>query len=202
MHHELFRYLSPGICFVTPIYLVVCWVALTFPEFDPLKDFIFVGGAAAIPALAMPLGWWLFHCYRGYRSLFSSGYEKKPFVETIRKSLNVVFDPKRKHYYIDFSCIDAKLGWRDFTLEAFLTIFYPFNSKRSKERVQKNPNPTLGFAEPVSDLLLFPNASYDYARSISSVRYGLDSSLFALILGFIMATASLFCSTILTEKSF
>jgi phosphoserine phosphatase len=43
--------------------------------------------------------------------------------------------------------------------------------------------------EPVSDLILFKDASYDYARSISSARYSIWVSLFSFIVGSVLAIA-------------
>ncbi|MDQ1591874.1 MAG: phosphorylcholine phosphatase [Pyrinomonadaceae bacterium] len=192
MEHELFRYLSPGITFIVPIYLAACWAVVNTERGESIRDFILLGGSATVPALAIPLGWWIYNCYRAFRHITTSSYEEKPFVRVIREGLKVIYDPARRSYYIDFTCINKDVGWRSFSERAFLIVFHPFvKGRRARLREQRKGKLSLGYLEPVSDLLLWPNPTYDYARSISSVRYGIDSSFFAFIFGLLIGLASL-----------
>lgn len=192
MEHELFRYLSPGICFISPIYLAACWAVLNSERGNSLREFILIGGAATVPALAIPCGWYIYNAFRAFRHITTTSYEEKPFVKVIRDNLKTVYDSKNICYYVDFACINKEIGWRRLSEAAFFIIFHPFKKGRSvRLRELRRGKCTLGYLEPVSDLLLWTSSTYDYARSISSVRYGIDSSIFALLFGLLLGASSL-----------
>lgn len=183
MDHQSFRFYIPGVVFLTPIYFVICYITTHNYADTELRSFVLIGGIAAFPAIALPIGWWIYNIYRVWWILWTKGYENKDFVRLICKDTTPFFCPLTRSIHINFSHIAGIESWIKMDAELFRKTFYPFTSKaKFKEEIRrKGVYPK--FAEPLSDFILWKDSGYDYARSISSVRYGLESSIFALILG-------------------
>ena len=183
MDHQSFRFYIPGIVFLIPIYLITCWITVNYYTDSDFRVFVLVGGITTFPVISLPVGWWIYNAYRVWWLIFTKGgYENKDFVKLIRKDTKPFYSPLTKSILIDFSHIKHIESWINFELDIFRKTFYPFTSKNNfqKEIEKKGVHPK--FTEPLSDLILFTDKGYDYARSISSVRYGLESSTFALAL--------------------
>jgi hypothetical protein len=188
MDHQSFRYYIPGVTFIFPIFLVACWITINNYKDSDVRLFVLVGGITAFPTIALPIGWWIYNAYRVWWLFWTKGgYENKEFVNLIRKDTKPFYSPLIDSILIDFSHIKEIESWIKIDMEVFRKTFYPFTSRTNfkNEIQQKGINPK--FTEHLSDYILFKDRGYDYARSISSVRYGLESSLFALGLGVIFA---------------
>ncbi|HSM87723.1 MAG TPA: hypothetical protein VLT16_16325, partial [Candidatus Limnocylindrales bacterium] len=197
MSHELFRYLIPGIFFYLPIYITAALIGVLKPhtQFEILLVFAGKEAITLISVLVLPTGWLVYHAWRAYWQLFRGGYEKREFLNRIRQSVRTYEQPNQARTAVDFSSLlGRKVGVRWFTASEFSTVFDPFKTIPSvgfnaitKRKIRENGRRFyLHFVEPVSDLILFEDASYDYARSISSARYGLWVSVFSLIPGSIV----------------
>lgn len=151
---------------------------------DPdIRVFVLVGGITTFPIIALPTGWWIYNIYRVcWLYLTKGGYEKKEFVNLVRQKTMPFYSPALKSILINFSHIKDIESWIKFDPEVFRKTFYPFSSKskflNEIERIGIRPK----FTELLSDIILFKDKGYDYARSISSVRYGIESSIFALVI--------------------
>jgi phosphoserine phosphatase len=188
MDHQSFRYYIPGIVFLLPIYAVACWITVTNYTNSDIRVFVLLGGITTFPVIALPVGWWIYNTYRvWWLILTKGGYENKDFVKLICKDTKPFYSPYNQSILIDFSYIKNIGSWIKFDLDIFRRTFYPFTSNTAfeKEIQQKGIRPK--FMEPLSDYILFQENGYDYARSISTVRYGLESSIFALLLSSLYA---------------
>lgn len=188
MDHQSFRYYIPGIVFLIPIYVVTCWITISKVTDSDIRVFVLVGGITTFPTISLPIGWWIYNAYRvWWLKLTKGGYENKDFLQLIRNYTKPFYSPLTNSILIDFTQIKGIESWLKIEPELFRKTFYPFTSKiKFKEEIkQKGVHPK--FTEPLSDFILFKDSGYDYARSISSVRYGLESSVFAIILGGIYA---------------
>lgn len=186
MDHQSFRYYIPGIIFLLPIYAVACWITANNYTDSDIRLFVLVGGITTFPLIALPIGWWIYNAYRvWWLILTKGGYENKDFIKLIRKDTKPFFSPLTQSILIDFSHIKEIKSWIKFDPDIFRKTFYPFTSKNQFSNEIKEKGIQLKFTEPLSDMILFKDKGYDYARSISSVRYGFESSVFALILSII-----------------
>lgn len=188
MDHQSFRFYIPGIVFLIPIYLVVCWITVNYYTDSDFRTFILLGGITTFPVIALPIGWWIYNAYRVWWLILTrGGYENKEFVKLIRKDTKPFYSPLTHSILIDFSHLKDIKSWINIDPDIFRKTFYPFTSYKNflKEIKQKGIHPK--FTEPLSDYILFKDDGYDYARSISSVRYGLESSVFALMLSILYA---------------
>src|SRR5664280_92259 len=184
MDHQAFRFYIPGIVFLIPIYFVACWIAINNYTDSDIRAFVLVGGITTFPAIALPVGWWIYNAYRVWWLKWTKGgYENKDFVKLIRKDTKPFYSPLTDSILIDFSHIKDIESWITIELDLFRKTFHPFSSKSKfmVELEQKGVHPK--FTEPLSDFILWKDRGYDYARSIASVRYGLESSVFAFFLG-------------------
>ena len=188
MDHQSFRFYIPGVSFLFPIFLVACWITVKNYHDSDVRLFVLVGGITAFPTIALPIGWWIYNAYRvWWLILTKGGYENKTFVKLISKDIKPFYSPLNNSILIDFCHIKGIESWIKFDLDIFQKTFYPFTSKaKFKEEIQqKGVHPK--FTESLSDFILFKDNGYDYARSISSVRYGIESGIFAIGLGGIYA---------------
>jgi phosphoserine phosphatase len=190
MSHEFFRYLIPGIVFYLPLYFWTGWKWLNNqgdPHFDS-KEYV-----AFLSVLVMPTGWLVYSAWRAFWQLGLGGYEKRHFLDRVREVVPVYDQEDRARTVVDFSqLLGEKVGMRWFSRREFDAVFDPFKkfpSLRFKHPQSNGRRRFLHFVEPVSDLVLFNNASYDYARSISSARYSIWVSLFSLGCGSLLAFA-------------
>lgn len=198
MAHEFFRYLIPGIIFFLPL----CGVAGGMYLFH--GDALFVerlkSAGALIGVVAVPVGWFIYQAWRTVWHLYRGGYEPRDFLERIRHAVRVYRQESLSRTLVDFTpVLGKKVGMRWFTAEEFECVFDPFrqivckvgfNSQSEREKRARGRKWHLHFVEPVSDLMLFANQSYDYARSVASARYGISVSIFALICGSIVSLAT------------
>lgn len=188
MDHQSFRFYIPGIVFLTPIYIVICFITITQLNDSDTRVFVLVGGITAFPALALPVGWWIYNAYRVWWLVWTKGgYEKKDFVEIIRRRTNPFYCPLNETILIDFSHINEIKSWIKIDPDIFRKMFFPYSSDATFSKEIKAKKIHLKFTEALSDSILWKDGGYDYARSISSVRYGLESSVFAIFLGGIYA---------------
>jgi len=203
MSHEFFRYLIPGIVFYLPLYVAagLTWLGLKNRSILDLllnKDYV-----AFLSLLVLPTGWLIYHSWRSFWQLYQGGYEKRDFLNRIREAVSI-YDQENKDQendsrtIVDFSALlGKKVGMRWFNRKEFDTVFDPFkdlsswrfNSQRRRHERSCGRRRFLHFVEPVSDLILFKDASYDYARSISSARYSIWVSLFSFMVGSVLAIA-------------
>lgn len=181
MDHQSFRFYIPGIVFLVPIYFVICWITVNYYSDAEVRTFVLVGGITTFPVISLPVGWWIYNAYRVWWLLFTKGgYENKAFVKMIRKETKPFYSPVNQSILIDFSHIRRIESWISIDLDTFRRTFYPYTSKKSYYRQIERDGIVPKFTEPLSDFIMFQDEGYDYARSISSVRYGLESSVFAL----------------------
>jgi phosphoserine phosphatase len=193
MDHQSFRFYIPGIVFLIPIYFVICFITVKYLTNADIRVFVLVGGITVFPALALPLGWWIYNAYRVWWLKFTQGgYENKEFVRLIRKDMKSFYSPANNAIIIDFTHIKGIESWIKMNIDLFGKVFYPFTTHNKYKRLIRTQDIKPKFTEPLSDYVLFNDNSYDYARSISSVRYGLESSVFAIFLGGIYAIG-LYC---------
>lgn len=188
MDHQSFRFYIPGVVFLIPIYIVICWITVMNYKNSDIRVFVLVGGITTLPALALPIGWWIYNSYRVcWIKISRGGYENKDFIKLIKKDTKPFYSPLTNSVLIDLSLIKSIESWMTFDLEIFRKIFYPFTNKNRFRTEIEQKGISLKFTEPLSDIILFKDNTYDYARSISSIRYGIESSVFAIILGSLFA---------------
>jgi phosphoserine phosphatase len=183
MDHQSFRFYIPGIVFLIPIYIVVCYITIYNFGDSNIREFVLIGGITTFPAIALPIGWWIFNAYRVWWIMLTKGYENKDFVKLIRKDTKPFYCPLTDSILIDFSDIGDIKSWIKIDIELFRKTFCPFTSKIKFKEEIKTTGIHPKFTEPLSDFILWKDSGYDYARSISTVRYGLESSVFAILLG-------------------
>jgi HAD superfamily phosphoserine phosphatase-like hydrolase len=198
--HEFFRYLMPGIFFYLPLFVIAGTVYLFTGDpslLHKLKDY-----AAFITVSSLPTGWVLYQAWRAVWQLGGGGYEPKQFLMRVRDSLKTYRQESLSRTVLDFSrIVSPPIGFLWFTEDEFDTVFDPFKNikgafgfhgKRRRLERAAGRRWYLHLVEPVSDLTLFREASYDYARSVASARYGISVSYFALLCGAITATGASF----------
>ncbi len=179
MTHEAFRLIIPGLCFWLPVFAVRLVALEDYASFAILAGAI----AAAVP----PTGWVLYGGFRVFRRIIGKTYETKRFVEMFRERLRAVYAPGSQAVFLDFRSIRPDLGRWKLDIATYLDTFCPFRGRTSATSVDPGWVTRIPFLEHLLDLTLFKEKSYDYARSISSVRYGLSSALYSLVLGSIAA---------------
>lgn len=186
MDHQSFRFYIPGIIFLFPIYAASCWIITNYYNNVDLRQFVLIGGITVFPAIALPVGWFIYNIYRViWLRLTHGGYENKEFNKLVCQNTKPFYCPLFNKVLMDFSKIIKNSSWIKFDIDTFRHTFYPYMSKRRFLKEIYKIGFSLKFTEHLSDHVLFEDKSYDYARSISSVRYGLESAVFALILGVI-----------------
>jgi len=173
MQHLLFRYLIPGIFLLIPSYICIFTLGKSNEDTKSL--------IALTTAIVVPLGYIFFQVYRIFWQNVHLGYETSTFVNIIRDNLKIFIIPNKSKVFIDFRKIMPSIGIRWFTFSEFKEVFNPFAKNNKKDMFY------LHFLEPVSDVILFSQSSYDYARSISTVRYSAGVSMIALIAGSVIA---------------
>lgn len=191
MAHEFFRYLIPGVVFYLPLYIAAGLVYLCTGDstlLRKIKDY-----TTFLSLLVLPTGWFVYQAWRVLWQVYRGGYEPKSFLGRIRRSVRVYHQESQSRTVVDFSPIlGKKVGVRWFTDEEFESTFDPFKKIRSSFWFQSRRGIVeraagrrrfLHFVEHVSDLILFADHSYDYARSIASARYGMWVSAFAFVYG-------------------
>lgn len=190
---ELFRHLIPGLIFWLPT------LALLTMGFETPKDEGQVW-ATVIFAATPPVGWLI---YQNFRALWlgwpAYGYENAPFVRVLRQNLRFRWDPAMQRVLVDFRRISERLGVRKFEFEQFLRCFHWRSFAKYQRPITRRHQPSLGdraiadmgtlSLEPLADLLLFDDSSFDYARTISTVRYAYMTAAFALANGLIFAAS-------------
>lgn len=187
MDHQSFRFYIPGIIFLTPIYIVLCHIAIQVNTDAEIRSFILLGGIATFPAIALPIGWWIYNAYRVWWLFWTKGYENKDFVKLICRDTKPYYCPVSQTININLTHIKGIGSWIKIPPELFRKTFYPLTSVKSFKKEIKKNGIQPKFAEPLSDFLLWKDSGYEYARSISTVRYGLESTVFALLTGLIYA---------------
>lgn len=188
MDHQSFRYYIPGIIFLLPIYFIICWITVTNYTDSDIRVFVLLGGITTFPVIALPIGWWIYNAYRvWWLILTNGGYENKDFVRLMRKDIKPFYSPLLQSILIDFSHLKGIESWIKFDMDMFRKTFYPFTSKVCFKNEIEQKGIHLKFTEPLSDYILFKDTGYDYARSISSVRYVFESSFFAFALSILYA---------------
>jgi len=160
-----------------------------------IKDY-----TAFLSLLVLPTGWLIYQAWRTWWQVYRGGYEPRGFLDHIRETVRVYHQEDRSRTIVDFSAVLGKrVGMRWFAQKEFESVFDPFKNIKSsfgfqsKEKRAKRANCRscyLHFVEPVSDLILFPNESYDYARSIASARYGVWVSIFGFSVRFSLGVSS------------
>lgn len=198
------RLLIPGVAFLTPLYILFYIIVFSL-ERDAREGLLLTGFGAltALPALAIPVGWVIYNAYRAIRSISLGGYETSPFIRFVRNHLKAVYDPFGNCILVNLGVVhDSQTqDWRSFSIEDFKTVFYqvPFQFRLPKLgvpwspplRPRATPSELIGdrfsraYLEPVSDCLLFADKTYDYARSLSTARYGFGSGFFGLSTGIV-----------------
>ena len=177
MTHEMFRMLIPGLIFWTPVF---CVLFASMPDKLPI-----IGSLLA--ATVLPTGWFLYSGYRVFLFKCGKTYEQKTFIAMLRDRLKAVYVPYYKEVIVDFAGVRPDFGkWR-MDINTFLETFNPFRKRTTNERIDEHVLTSIPFLEPLSDLYMFQEESYDYARSIASIRYGINCSLFSFIFGFTAA---------------
>ncbi len=190
MDHQSFRFYIPGIIFLFPIYVILCWIIIEHYDNIDLRQFVLIGGIAVFPAISLPVGWFLYNIYRViWLKLTNGGYENKEFNKLVNRNTKPFFCPLQDAILMDFSNILNENTWLKLEVETFRNTFYPFYSKRKFYNEITKVGLYPKFTEHLSDKIQFEDNSYDYARSISSVRYSLEGSVFALFLGLIYSFA-------------
>lgn len=188
MDHNSFRYYIPGVIFLLPIYFVICYYTIKYNLNSDVRVFVLLGGITTFPVISLPVGWWIYNAYRvWWIFLTKGGYERKVFIHLIRKDTKPFYSPLTKSILIDFTHVKGIEHWMQFDPEVFRQTFCPYTSKKRFDREIRKSGIHLKFSEALSDFILFNDKGYDYARSISSVRYSMESSSFALILSIIYA---------------
>ena len=108
MDHQSFRFYIPGISFLTPIYIIACWITIHYYHNSDERLFVLVGGITAFPAITLPIGWWIYNSYRVWWHFWTrGGYENKDFVKLIRKDTKPFYSPLTKSILISNRLIVA-----------------------------------------------------------------------------------------------
>lgn len=207
--HEAFRYLIPGVVFVLPVVIAASFVLYHADAGLSVDQSVATVSAVALFSV-LPVGWLIYQVQRVYWLLWNGGYDHLPFVEGLRRDASVFLDDRRGRVYVSFAELLPDAGIRWFTLEEYQTTFDPFDCRRAgiwdvgyhgsvqRAKRAKNDPAYQFFLEHVSDLLMFKEASYDYARSVSSVRYGLAVSGVSLLAGLTVSLLLIIGATFLS----
>lgn len=187
MDHQSFRLYIPGIIFLLPIYFVICYFIIHYYNDPIIREFVLIGGITVFPAIALPIGWFVYNIYRVVWLKITHGYEDKDFSMIIKNHLSLIYVPKLNKIVVNISNLLKNKSSIIFNIETFRKSFYPFNLKRTFYKEFNISKLKIQFSEHLSDIVFFNENSYDYARSISSIRYSLESSVFSYVLGSIYA---------------
>jgi hypothetical protein len=134
MDHQSFRFYIPGIVFLIPVYIVACYITLLNYRDSSIRDFVLIGGITTFPAIALPIGWWIYNAYRVWWLILTKGYENKDFVRLIRKDTKPFYCPLTDSILIDFSDIsDIKVGSK-LILSCFAKPFIHLHQKSNSKR--------------------------------------------------------------------
>ncbi len=193
MDPELFRHLVPGLIFWLPTLALVA-IGFETPRDEGLT------WATVVFAATPPVGWLI---YQNFRALWlgwpNHGYENAPFIQLLRRNLRFRWHPPQQYVLVDFRRVSERLGVRKFEVEQFLRCFHWRSFARLRRPIRRRQHPpesghgivgkgTLSL-EPLADLLLFDDPSFDYARTISTVRYAYMTAAFALVNGLIFGAS-------------
>ena len=186
MSHETYRYQIPGITFLLPIFVFIVHFSIKYFSLNTTS--IIVGVTAIFFGIHIPLGWFLYNSYRFLWIKYAKGYEKLPFIKMLREAIAIYPAPWKNHRVLDLTRLFNEPSLYLLKDKEFDIIFNPFKRKKpygkNKKHVSKNfPY----FLENLSDLFVFKNPTLDYARSISTVRYGVGASFYSFILSMILA---------------
>ncbi len=191
MDQQSFRFYIPGIIFLIPVFAIACWITVNTSSDSDIRLFVLVGGITVFPALALPVGWLIFHSYTVLRLYWTGGrYEDKDFVKLVKKDTKPFYLPSSNSILIDFSHIDGVDNWLKIEPDIFRKIFYPRTTFKKFYSEIKAKGFDTQYNEQYADLVTMKYIGRDYLKSISSIRYGLESGLFALLLG-ILYTVSI-----------
>ncbi|MBT3321005.1 MAG: haloacid dehalogenase-like hydrolase [Anaerolineae bacterium] len=197
MEQLLFRHLIPGLFLLLPIYLSMILLGNRLPipsEFVNMATAVFT-------SLVLPVGYIFYQFYRIVWQVIGGGYEKLPFVNIVRDNLKAYNQPHLSRVVVDFSEVLPQFGMRWFGYSEFIIAFDPFspqvskvnfpigfNSKNNRSIRANGRKHFFHFLEHVSDIILFDQPSYGYARSVSSARYSTHASRAAFFVGLILAS--------------
>jgi len=173
MDQQSFRYYIPGIIFLTPIYIVACWITINYFTDSDIRIFVLVGGITVFPAIAWPFGWFLYHSYTVLRLSITGGrYEDKEFVKLVKDETKPFYNSQENKIIIDFTHVPVIKSWLNLELEIFKKIFYPKHSFSGfLKSIRKNGIDT-PYNEQYADLVTMNYIGRPYLKSISSIRYG------------------------------
>lgn len=189
MDPEFFRHLIPGLIFWLPTILVLA-LGFEMPKDEGLT------WATVIIAATPPAGWLI---YQNFRALWLRapihGYERSLFVKMARSRMRFRWDPQVNVVLADFRDLDDQLGLRSFSWAEFRKLFHWRSLGHAAHfDMNESPRESSEFAgwstlslEPITDLILFADHSFDYARTISTVRYAYMTAVFALFNGIVFA---------------
>lgn len=184
MDQQSFRYYIPGIIFLTPIYIVACWITINYFTDSDIRIFVLVGGITVFPAIAWPFGWFLYHSYTVLRLSITGGrYEDKEFVKLVKEETKPFYNSHENKIIIDFTHVPEIGQWLNLEPEVFRRIFYPQFSSRKFFTSIRTVGINTPYNEQYADLVTMNYIGRPYLKSISSIRYGLESGIYTFILG-------------------
>lgn len=190
MDQQSFRFYIPGIIFLVPIYAISCWITINISSNPDIRTFVLIGGITVFPAIAFPVGWLIYHSYTVIRLHWTGGrYEDKDFVKLVKKDTKPFYYPSSNSFLIDFSHIDNIGKWLKIEPQIFRKLFYPYMTSTKFFSEIKTRAINTKYNEHFADLVTMKYIGREYLKSISSIRYGLESGLFALIIGLLYAAS-------------
>ena len=190
MDQQSFRFYIPGIIFLIPIYAIACWITINISSNPDIRTFVLIGGITVFPAIAFPVGWLIFHSYTVLRLFLTGGrYEDKDFVKLVKKDTKPFYSPSSDSFLIDFSHVENIGNWLRISPNLFRKLFYPHTTSRNFYHEISIQGINTKYNEHFADLVTMKYIGREYLKSISSIRYGLESGLFALIIGSLYAVS-------------
>jgi len=190
MDQQSFRFYIPGIIFLIPVYAITCWITINISSDSDIRLFVLVGGITVFPAIAFPVGWFIYQSYTVLRLIWTGGrYEDKDFVKLIKKETKPFYYPSSNSILIDFSHINDVDNWLKIEPHIFCKIFYPKTTFKKFSSEIKTKGIDTKYNEHFADLVTMKYIGREYLKSISSIRYGLESGFFAMLLGLLYAVS-------------
>lgn len=171
------RYLVPGFAFWIPTILLLVLLGL-------VTDATVANLVTVMVATAVPVGFLLHHSGR------VSTYDDELYARELRLALYRALDPgngvRATRVLVSFDELNLGMGVRSLSSEAFSALFM----YREQQTVTASDVRELRYVEPVGDACLFRDPSYEYGRSISTVRYVIDAVGAALLWGLLLAPSA------------
>jgi len=125
-------------------------------------------------------------------SITGGRYEDKEFVKLVKDETKPFYNSQENKIIIDFTHVPVIKSWLNLELEIFKKIFYPKHSFSGfLKSIRKNGIDT-PYNEQYADLVTMNYIGRPYLKSISSIRYGLESGLFTFILGMLYSLSIFF----------